>query len=167
MGPPRSTSSPSSAWCTSGTRCPECGAAGATTSEACEKRFQHLGVERFDDSELASDWRLIVDCYAVQHDKYILSGRSLAAHLTGVCIALEHAGDESLRRAVQQWLSRTRELPKPSVPAFRGDVTVDDVIVAAPEDRHAVVLRWAASAWAAWAEHQQLARSWIALSGRS
>lgn len=103
----------------------------------------------------------------MQHDKYILSGRSLAAHLTGVCIALEHAGDESLRRAVQQWLSRTRELPKPSVPAFRGDVTVDDVIVAAPEDRHAVVLRWAASAWAAWAEHQQLARSWIALSGRS
>jgi hypothetical protein len=42
----------------------------------------------------------------VQHDKYILSGRSLAAHLTGVCIALEHAGDESLLRAVQQWLSR-------------------------------------------------------------
>jgi hypothetical protein len=118
-------------------------------------------VERFDDSELASDWRLIVDCYAVQHDKYILSGRSLAAHLTGICIALEHAGDESLLRAVQQWLSRTRELPKPSVPAFRGDVTIDDVITAAPEDRGLVVRRWAASAWQAWAEHQRLARSWI------
>jgi hypothetical protein len=121
-------------------------------------------VERFDDSELASDWRLIVDCYAVQHDRYILSGRSLAAHLTGVCIALEHAGDESLLRAVQQWLSRTRELPRPPVPAFRGDVTIDDVITAAPEDRGLVVRRWAASAWQAWAEHQQLARSWIALS---
>jgi hypothetical protein len=102
----------------------------------------------------------------VQHDRYILSGRSLAAHLTGVGIALEHAGDESLLRAVRQWLSRTRELPKPAVPALRGDVTIDDVIAAAPEDRHAVVRRWAQSVWSAWAEHHALARSWIASARR-
>jgi hypothetical protein len=119
-------------------------------------------MERFDDSELATDWRLIVDCYSVQHDKYIRSGRSLAAHLTGVCITLEHGGSAASLRAVQQWLSRTRELAKPAVPSFRGDVTVDDVITAAPEERHAVVRRWAASAWTAWTEHQDLARSWIA-----
>jgi hypothetical protein len=143
------------------TACPECGAPGVATSEACEKRLQDLGLERFDDSELATDWRLIVDCYSVQHDRYIHSGRSLAAHLTGVCIALEHGGDESLLRAVQQWLSGTRELPKPAVPASRGDVTIDDVIRAAPEERHAVVRRWAASSWAAWSAHQELARGWI------
>ena len=146
-------------------RCPECGAptsGDAATSEACERRFQDLGLERFDDSELASDWRTIVDCYSVQHDKYILSARSLAAHLTGVGIAVEHAGDPALLRAMQQWLSRTRELPKPAVPALRGDVTIDDVIVALPEDRHAVVERWAVSEWEAWAEHHALARSWIA-----
>ena len=102
----------------------------------------------------------------MQHDRYILSGRSLAAHLTGVGIALEHAGDESLLRAVQQWLGRTRELPKPAVPALRGDVTIDDVIAAAPEDRHPVVLRWAASVWSAWAAHHALARSWIASARR-
>jgi hypothetical protein len=145
-------------------RCPECGAPTAgdgATSEACEARFQGLGLERFDDSELASDWRTIVDCYALQHDKYILSGRSLAAHLTGVCIAAEHGGDRALLHATQQWLSGTRKLSKPAVPARRGDVTIDDVIVAAPEDRHAVVERWALSAWEAWAEHHGLARSWI------
>ena len=119
-------------------------------------------MERFDDAELARDWRLVVDCYSVQHDKYILSGRSLAAHLTGVCIAVEHDGDPSLLRAVQQWLSRTRELAKPAVPAARGDVTIDDVITAAPEERHAVVGRWAASAWAGWSQQHALARSWIA-----
>jgi len=102
----------------------------------------------------------------VQHDTYIASGRSLAAHLTGVCIALEHGGDESLLRAMQRWLSATRELARPAVPNFRGDVTVHDVILAAPEDRHAVVQRWAQSVWAAWAEHQALARSWIASARR-
>jgi hypothetical protein len=119
-------------------------------------------MERFDDSELAADWRLIVDCYSLQHDAYVRSGRSLAAHLTGACIALEHGGDEALLPAVQRWLSRTRELPKPAVPALRGDVTIDDVIAAPPEERHAVVRRWAASAWDAWREDQPLARQWIA-----
>ena len=125
-------------------------------------RFQALGVERFDDSELASDWRLIVDCYSIQHDKYILSGRSLAAHLTGVCIAVEHGGDPALLRAAQDWLSRTRALAKPAVPTRRGDVTINEVIAAAPEDRHAVILMWAASAWSAWSQQQELARRWIA-----
>jgi hypothetical protein len=124
-------------------------------------------MERFDDSELAADWRTIVDCYSVQHDKYILSARSLAAHLTGVCIAVEHRGDAALLRAVQGWLGRTRDLAKPAVPSRRGDVTIDDVITAAPEERHAVVGWWAAAAWAAWAEHQGLARSWIAAASGS
>ncbi len=142
--------------------CPDCGAAGATTSDACESRFNALGVERFDDSELATDWRLIVDCYSMQHAKYILSGRSLAAHLTGLCIAVEHGGDPSLLRAAQEWLSRTRDLSKPPVPARRGDVTINEVIAAAPEERHAVVMIWAASAWDAWSGQQALARKWIA-----
>jgi hypothetical protein len=83
-----------------------------------------------------------------------------------VCIALEHGGDGSLLRAVQRWLSGTRGLAKPAVPAARGEVTIADVIAAAPEDRHAVVMRWAASAWSAWAEQQELARSWIASARR-
>ena len=98
----------------------------------------------------------------MQHDKYIVSGRSLAAHLTGVCIALEHGGDASLLRATQQWLSRTLEIAKPLVPARRGEITINEVITAPPEERHAVVLGWAASAWDAWSQHQPLARGWIA-----
>jgi uncharacterized protein DUF5946 len=83
-----------------------------------------------------------------------------------VCIALDHGGDESMLRSVQRWLSGTRDVTKPAVPAFRGDVTIHDVIAAAPEDRHAVVRRWAESVWAAWAEHQALARRWIASARR-
>ena len=123
-------------------------------------------MERFDDSELASDWRLIVDCYSLQHDRYILSGRSLAAHLTGVCIAIESGGDPALLRLVQQWLSRTREVAKPAVPAHRGDVTINEVITAAPEERRALVERLAASVWGAWSEQQPLARGWVAAARR-
>ena len=83
-----------------------------------------------------------------------------------MCIALEHGGDASLLRGVQRWLSDTRELAKPAVPTLRGDVTIGDVIAAPPEDRHAVVTRWAESVWAAWAEHQVLARSWVASARR-
>ena len=119
-------------------------------------------MERFDDSELASDWRLVVDCYSLQHDRYVLSGRSLAAHLTGVCIAIEHGGDPALLRAVQRWLSKARELAKPAVPEHRGDVTINEVITAAPEERHDVVMRWAASSWGAWSGQQEQARGWIA-----
>ena len=130
-------------------------------------RFEALGVERFDDAELARDWRLIVDCYSLQHDRYIRSGRSLAAHLAGLCIAVEHGGDEALLRATQRWLSRTRDVEKPAVPKSRGQVTIDDVIAAAPEERHAIVKRWAASVWDAWSAYQGLARGWIApASGR-
>ena len=146
-------------------RCPECGAPGAATTEACEQRFHALGMERFDDAELASDWRLIVDCYAVQHDRYILSGRSLAAHLTGLAVAIEHEGAEQVNDRVQSWISRTRHIEKPAVPRFRGTVTIADIADAPPDEYAAAVQRWAGSVWDAWREHHALAREWIASAG--
>jgi uncharacterized protein DUF5946 len=110
--------------------------------------------------------RLAVDCYACQHDRYILSGRSLAAHLTGIAVALEHGGAEQVNERVQSWLSRTRHVEKPAVPSIRGKITIADVVDAAPEEYAGAVRRWADSVWAAWREHQALAREWIASSLR-
>jgi uncharacterized protein DUF5946 len=93
---------------------------------------------------------LAVDCYACQHDRYILSGRSLAAHLTGVAVAIEHGGAERVNEGVQSWLSRTRHVEKPAVPRARGMITIADVAGAAPEEYAAAVRRWAASVWDAW-----------------
>jgi hypothetical protein len=109
--------------------------------------------------------RLVVDCYACQHDRYILSGRSLAAHLTGLAIAIEHDGAETLNERVQSWLSRTRHIQKPVVPHARGAVTIADVAAAAPDDYARAVRGWAASVWEAWRDHHALAREWIASSG--
>jgi hypothetical protein len=106
--------------------------------------------------------RLAVDCYSCQHDRHILSGRSLVAHLAGLAVAIEHGGAEQLNERVQSWLSRTRHVEKPAVPRARGKVTIADVAKAAPEEYAAAVRRWAASVWDAWREHHALAREWIA-----
>jgi hypothetical protein len=133
--------------------------------DACQKLFEDLGLRAFADSRYAAMRRLAVDCYACQHERYILSGRSLAAHLTGLAVAIEHDGAEQVNDRVQGWLSRTRHIEKPAVPSVRGKVTIADVADAPPERYAMAVRRWAASVWDAWREHHALAREWIAAAG--
>ena len=134
--------------------------------EACQKLFDDLGLRAFEDSRYAAMRRLAVDCYACQHDRYILSGRSLAAHLTGLAVAIEHGSAEQVNERVQGWLSRTRQVEKPVVPSIRGKITIADVAGAAPDEYAGAVRRWADSVWDAWREHHGLAREWIASSLR-
>ena len=142
------------------TLCPECGAA-VGGRDACQKLFDGLGLRAFADSRYAAMRRLAVDCYACQHDEYIHSGRSLAAHLTGLAVAIEYEGAEQVNERVQSWLSRTRHVAKPVVPRLRGTITIADVADAAPQEYAAAVRRWAASVWESWREHHELAREWI------
>jgi hypothetical protein len=145
--------------------CPECGAP-VGGRDACQKLFDDLGLRAFEDSRYAAMRRLAVDCYACQHDSYIQSGRSLAAHLTGLAVAIEQGGAEQVNERVQSWLSRTRHVQKPAVPRVRGGVTIADVADASAEEYAGAVRRWADSVWAAWGEHHALAREWIASSLR-
>ena len=140
--------------------CPECGAP-VGGRDACQKLFDDLGLRAFSHSRYAAMRRLTVDCYACQHDRYILSGRSLAAHLTGIAVAIEHGGDKEVNDRVQRWLSRTRVVDKPAIPTVRGQVTIADVADMSPDEYPAAVRRWAESVWSAWREQQPLAREWI------
>ncbi len=134
--------------------------------DACQKLFDDLGLRAFEDSRYAAMRRLAVDCYACQHDRYILSGRSLAAHLTGLAVAIEHGGAEQVNERVQGWLSRTRHVEKPAVPRLRGKITIANVADAAPAEYAAAVRRWADSVWDAWRAHHALTREWIVSSLR-
>jgi 2-succinyl-5-enolpyruvyl-6-hydroxy-3-cyclohexene-1-carboxylate synthase len=149
-----------------GEPCPECGAP-VGGRDACQKLFDDLGLRAFADPRYAALRRLTVDCYACQHDAYIKSGRSLAAHLTGLAVAIEHGSDEQVNEQVQRWLSRTRSVEKPAVPRARGQITIAEVANARPDEYAAAVRRWAESVWAAWRQHQPLAREWIAAAQRS
>lgn len=107
--------------------------------------------------------RLTVDTYCMQHpDRYCVSAKSLAAHLTGLCWALEYSGHPSGLKALQRWLDGSARLEKPELPPFRGALTIADVIGAPdPEERAAAIGRWAHSTWNAYAPLHPLARHWV------
>ena len=121
-------------------------------------------------AELASSYaptRLTIDVYCLQHpDRYCVSAKSLAAHLTGVCWALERGISEGGLRELQRRLETRRDLVKPPIPATRGKLTVADIAqVVGPVDYMNALDRWARSTWAAYADLHETARAWIGPTG--
>jgi len=117
-------------------------------------------------AELATSYaptRLTIDVYCLQHpERYCVSAKSLAAHLTGLCWALEHGISEGGLRELQRRLDGRRDLVKPQIPAGRGTLTVADIAsVTGPDEYQEALERWARSTWSAYAELQETARAWI------
>lgn len=124
------------------------------------------------DEILAREWdsptsyryhRMFVDAYALQHpDEYCASAKSFAAHLTGLCAAIEHKSHPSVLKALQRWLSGTAPVTKPELPSFRGALTIAEVYVQREPVPHALAVnRWACSTWGAYSVLHPLARRWI------
>jgi len=109
-----------------------------------------------------------VDAYCLQHDPYIASFKSFAAHLAHLCWSLEHGGSRAVpSEPIRAWVERNPTVEKPPLPARRGVVTIADVAAAAhaPAHRMAVDL-WARSVWDAYASLQPLARDWVSAALR-
>jgi len=132
--------------------------AGGT--DGCQALFDQFRLR--EASELARDYgstRLTIDIYSVQHpDRYCVSAKSLAAHLTGLCWAVERGGSEAGLRALQRWLNGSVPLNKPDIPKNRGKLTVADIAGAAGQ---AALKRWARSTWEAYSPLHEVARHWI------
>jgi len=108
--------------------------------------------------------RMMVDTYALQHpDEFCASAKSLAAHLTGLCAALEHADHSNLLRVLLEWLETRATLVRPPLPTSRGRVTIAETFEATcAEQVHATADRWAHSVWEAYTPLQPRARAWVA-----
>ena len=121
-----------------------------------------------DFSQPALYWqhhRLAIDAYCVQHDAYVKSAKSLAAHLCGLLIAFEHNSDESLLKSLQQWLSTNPAIQKPALPKHRGALTIAHVHnIDDPAAYGKAVREWAQSAWDAYCEIHPTAREWLSKS---
>lgn len=144
--------------------CEDCGAAVEGGREGCLKLFEEVIAREFSDYRYGRVHRLTVDAYSLQHpDKYMRSGKSFAAHLTGMCAAFEHEDATALNQAVQKWLSTNPHVEKPArLPERRGDLNVIYIHGAEDADEHVERVReWARNVWGAWAEHQELARRLI------
>jgi hypothetical protein len=88
-----------------------------------------------------------------------LQPKSLAARLSGLCIALEHSNNQDKLQQLQAWLSTNPKLPKPELPLFRGSLTIADVAaIDDPASYGRAVEAWARSAWEAYRVLQPLAR---------
>jgi hypothetical protein len=91
-----------------------------------------------------------------------VSAKSLAAHLTGLCWAVERGGSEPGLRALQRWLNGSVPLDKPDIPKDRGKLTVADIAGAVDQTAYAAALdRWARSTWEAYSPLHEIARQWI------
>ncbi len=107
--------------------------------------------------------RQSIDVYCLQHpERYCVSAKSLAAHLTGLAWAIEHEGTESGLRMLQRWLNARTDLVKPPIPSARGRLTVADIAGVTDRAAYAAALeRWSRSTWEAYAALHATAREWI------
>jgi Family of unknown function (DUF5946) len=148
-----------------GTACSGCGLVVEGGVEGCQAIFDDESAREYADIRFAARRRMVVDTYCLQHpERYCASAISLAAHLTGLCIAMEHRGrEEELNAAIQRWLSRRPELDKPPLPRTRGPLTIAAVRAATDlVDHRAAVDGWARGTWDAYAALHPIARAWVA-----
>lgn len=144
--------------------CTGCGALFPGGAAECQVLFQELAGRDFENYRYFPTHRVFVDCYAMQHPEvYARSGKSFAAHLTGLCVWLEFEGSPVLNRTIQQWLSTNPILQRPASPEKRGRQTILDVQAAkSPQEHERCINSWAQEVWEAYAEFHALARAWIA-----
>lgn len=145
-------------------RCQACGAAVPEGRNGCQNLFDEVIAREFSDYRYGRIHRLTVDAYSLQHPKsYMRSGKSFAAHLTGICAALQYENSSEINRAVQKWLSSNPPIRKPAqLPEKRGALTIVYVHDAANAEEHNQRVReWAQTVWEAWTAHHELARQLI------
>jgi hypothetical protein len=144
--------------------CEGCGTPAPGGTAGCQSMFEELLARDFSDVAYFSVHRLLVDTYALQHpERYCVSPKSLAAHLMGLCWAMERGGGRSIgSEALRAWLDGPARLQKPEIPSHRGKLTIADVRSTPDVAAHVrAVDLWARSTWAAYASLHETARAWI------
>jgi len=143
--------------------CAECGFAIAEGTAGCQRAFDGLVARNFSNVFYGRWHRLLVDVYALQHaERYCASAKSLAAHLGGLCCALERGGDAETYRALQRSLNGAKTFAKPAVPRARGELTIASVLPVGDPRAYAEALeRWARATWEAYTPLHSLAREYL------
>lgn len=139
---------------------------GITSKQKCQEYFDTVLAREFSDAGYWKAHRLTVDAYSLQHpDKHMISPKSFAAHLAGMCIAMEFDNNPHLFRRLQQWLDGEKKLEKPDLLDDVGDLTIAHVMSAKHAEEHLrLVKEWAEDVWNTYAVYHDLAKQWIQLA---
>jgi len=87
-------------------RCPACGATVSGGREGCQALMDDIQARAYSNPAFAATFNLGFDAYCMQHpEKYCVSAKSYAAHLTRLCCGVERGGEDSIYRAINRWLS--------------------------------------------------------------
>ena len=144
--------------------CIDCGAVVAEGKAGCLKLFEEVIAREFSDYRYGKVHRLTVDAYSLQHpDRYMRSGKSFAAHLTGIYAALEAEDAAAVNQTVRKWLNTNPKIEKPArLPEQRGRLTIAFIHSATDADDYGERVRdWAREVWRAWSEYHTLAKQLI------
>ena len=144
--------------------CSGCGVMVTGGASGCQAIMDEILARHFSEVTYFGVHRLFVDAYSVQHpERYCVSFKSLAAHLAHLCWSLEYGGSAAIpSERIRRWVEQHPHEDKPSLPAFRGTLTVADVAAATdPASHRRAVEAWARSAWDAYVVLQPLARQWV------
>ena len=144
--------------------CADCGATVAEGKIGCLKLFEEILAREFSDYCYGKIHRLTVDAYSLQHPgTYMRSGKSFAAHLTGIYAALESEDASTVNQKMQKWLSTNPKIDKPAeLPEQRGKLTITFIHDAVNVDEHVERVReWALEVWSLWSEYHALAKQLI------
>ncbi len=136
--------------------CPYCGAPNIGGYAGCRAWMDEMMVRFGHD-------RVAVDCYMLQHPEIgCVSAKSYAAHLAGLCCAIEYGRSDKIYAAIQRWLNGRVDLDKALVPSARGQLTITHLQAASNlSDFPKWVEDWANSVWDAYAELHPVARSYV------
>jgi len=148
--------------------CPRCGLQVGGEA-ACRALLDELMARAVSDPRFARAYRVAVEAYAMQHvETFGASGKSYAAHLTGLACMVESDGDPAMLAAIRRWLDGVVPIEKPLPIPSRGRLTILDARRAEEPDAHAAVVRaWAADVWNAYREQHALAHRWLAEAARA
>ena len=149
--------------------CPDCGAVISGGREGCQAAWETITLRAYSEPAYGVLYDMAFDTYCMQHpEKYCRSTKSYAAHLTRLCCGLEYDGDTKVYAAIRRWLDGRVELEKSQLLAYRGKLTIADLLNApAPQAYRQRILYWAEDVWAAYGSQHDLARSWIKAAMKS
>jgi hypothetical protein len=108
--------------------------------------------------------QLIVDAYAAQHADETSKPIYLAFALAGLYLHnVKNYSGKEVQRAHMRLARHKDTIPIfEERPAFRGSVTVADVLgTPAGSDRDEAIERWSAATWAAWRDSQAKLATWL------